>query len=190
MSYPTQAPAERKVPLHEQPTQQATIGWPGYGHPGQTPAYGTPPAYAVAPPYALAPAQYGPASNYGVVPPQYGTPQYAVVPPAYCAPVLGGYGSRRRPGAVTAAAVLAFVVGGLGILIDLLLLLASCYHQPPPSTGGFGAGRNCLRGGVARAIHECAVRVGRSLSFERPQQNNACVYFSDTSDSRASGAGH
>ena len=125
MSYPTQAPAERKVPLHEQPTQQATIGWPGYGHPGQTPAYGTPPAYAVAPPYALAPAQYGPASNYGVVPPQYGTPQYAVVPPAYGAPVLGGYGSRRRPGAVTAAAVLAFVVGGLGILIDLLLLLAT-----------------------------------------------------------------
>lgn len=110
MSYPIQAPAGRNVPLHDQSTQQATIDWPEDRHPGQYPAYRTPPQpYAAAPPYAVAPAQYG-------------MLQYATVPPAYGAPALGGYGARRRPGVVTAAAVLAFVFGGLGILFSLVFL--------------------------------------------------------------------
>ena len=74
------------------------------------------PAYAE--PYAAAPAPYGPPHHYVAVP-----PQYAIAPPAYAAQAQN-YASRRRPGTVTAAAVLAFVVGGLGALGSLLLMLA------------------------------------------------------------------
>jgi hypothetical protein len=62
--------------------------------------------------------QYG-AGQYGA--PQYGAPQYRA--PAYPA----GYGApagSARPGMVTAAAVLAFIWGGLGILFGLIAFAA------------------------------------------------------------------
>jgi hypothetical protein len=93
MSHPNWALAERNVP-------QATIDWPEHAQP-----------------YAVAPAQYGPAHHYGVV-----HPHYAVAAPPHGAPAQG-YGARRRPGTVIAAAVVAFVVGGLGTLVSLLFLL-------------------------------------------------------------------
>jgi hypothetical protein len=74
------------------------------------------PAYAE--PYGVAPAQYGPEHHHVAVP-----PPYAVAPPMYSAPAHD-YGSRRRPGTVIAASVLAFIVGGLGALGSVLLLLA------------------------------------------------------------------
>lgn len=111
MSYLDQGIAGRNLARHEQPVQQATIDWPEDRHAGQYPAYHVPPQrYAAPPAYAVVP-------HYPVVPAQHVT-----VPLAYGAPALGGYGARRRPGAVTAAAVLAFVLGGLGTLFCLFFL--------------------------------------------------------------------
>jgi len=111
MSSVDQRPAERNLARHEQPMQQATIDWPEDGHAGQYPPYHVPPQrYAAPPAYAVVP-------HYPVVPAQHVT-----VPLAYGAPALGGYGARRRPGAVTAAAALAFVLGGLGTLFSLFYL--------------------------------------------------------------------
>jgi hypothetical protein len=93
MSHPNWALAEGNAP-------QATMNWPGY-----------------AAPYAMAPAQYAPEQHYGVVP-----AQYAITPPLYGAPAQV-HGSRRRPGTVTAAAVIAFIAGGLGTLISGFYLL-------------------------------------------------------------------
>jgi hypothetical protein len=73
---------------------------------------------AHAEPRASMPAQYGPAQHYVAAP-----PQYPVAPPFYGFPAQGN-GSPRRPGTVTAASVLAFIVGGLGALGCVLLLLA------------------------------------------------------------------
>jgi len=63
----------------------------------------------------------------------YVTPQYGVVP-QYGAPAQG-YGSRRAPGTVIAAAVLAFVIGGLGVLVTVFCVLALAL------IGTFSAGR-------------------------------------------------
>lgn len=103
MSYPVQG-ALAELPRSRQPTQQA--GWPVYDYPEQSPGYGSGQPY----PYPAAP-------NYG---PNYAMPHYAQ---AYGAPAFAGYGARRRPGVVTAAAVLAFIIGGLGMLTSGLLLL-------------------------------------------------------------------
>jgi hypothetical protein len=86
----------------------------GYPGPGNDP-YGTPSQpNAGNNPYEQ-PGGYPPAGQYPSQP--YGAPGY---PPA------GAYGAApaARPGMVTAAAVLAFVVGGLNALAGLLALLA------------------------------------------------------------------
>lgn len=75
---------------------------PQYGQPSQLPAQGY--------------GQSGPAGYGAPPPPGYGQPQgYPSAPPP-------GYGGAptNRPGMVTAAAVLAFISGGLGVLLDLL----------------------------------------------------------------------
>ena len=82
----------RDVPPPGQPMQQAPASWPQQGHQGQ------PPVYGAAPP------------PYGAAAPAYGT----------AAPV--GYRGGQRPGAVTAAAVMAFVVGAVVILINVFAL--------------------------------------------------------------------
>lgn len=56
---------------------------------------------------------YPPAPQYAA--PQYGAPAYPTGPAGYGAPV-----GTVRPGMVTAAAVLAFIWGGLGILFGLI----------------------------------------------------------------------
>jgi hypothetical protein len=89
-----------ELPRPQQPAQQAS--WPVYDYPEQSPGYGSGQPY----PYPAAP--------------NYGMPYYAQ---AYGAPAVGGYAARRRPGVVTAAAVLAFIVGGLGILFNGFALL-------------------------------------------------------------------
>ena len=84
-------------------------GQPGYGQPGY-PAAGHP-SGGFQQPYSGPPPQAG----YG----QYPPPQYAAGYPGYGQPAKTG-----RPGMVTAAAVLAFVWGGLGILFSIFGLLA------------------------------------------------------------------
>ena len=118
-------------PQYGQPQADQQYGQPQYGQPqyGQ-PQYGHPPADQ----------QYG--QQYGQ--PQYGQPG---VHPAggYAPPVGSHYPSapgNRRPGQVTAAAVLAFVVGGLSILVGLVALLA----------GTVVADRVSSTGGVAIAV--------------------------------------
>ena len=93
MSYPDQGPPGRNAPPPGQPMQQAPASWPQHGHPAQPPAYGA------------APLPYGtPASAYGTAAP-------------------GGYRAGRRPGVVTVAAVMAFVLGGVVMLINFFILL-------------------------------------------------------------------
>lgn len=92
------------------PGAQPTSGYPGPGFP-EAGGPGSP-GY---------PAPGAAASGYPVQPPP-GPPGYAAGPPGY-AP-YGGQGSpvaTARPGTVTAAAVLAFVVGGLGIIGNLIV---------------------------------------------------------------------
>jgi hypothetical protein len=103
MSYPVQG-ALAELPRPQQPTQQAS--GPVYDYPEQSPGYGSGQPYPYPYPYPAAPND--------------GMPYY---PQAYGAPAFGGYAARRRPGVVTAAAVLAFIVGGLGILFNGLALL-------------------------------------------------------------------
>jgi hypothetical protein len=97
-------------------------GYPGssndpYGSAGQYPAESGSFDKPSQPQYQQ-PGQY-PAGNYAA-PGQY--PQY---PPAGGYPAAGQYGAvTARPGMVTAAAVLAFVVGGLGIIVGLVTLFA------------------------------------------------------------------
>jgi hypothetical protein len=93
MSHPDQGPPGRNAPPPGQPMQQAPASWPQHGHPAQPPAY-------------------------GAAPPPYGTPA-----PAYGTAAPGGYRAGRRPGVVTTAAVMAFVLGGVVILINLFVLL-------------------------------------------------------------------
>ena len=80
----------------------------GYQQPVQYPQAGY-----QQPGYQQAPYQQ-PAPQYGAAP--YGAPAY---PPGYGAPAGSG-----RPGMVTAAAVLAFIWGGLGILFGLIAFAA------------------------------------------------------------------
>ena len=93
MSYPDQGPPRRDMPPPGQPMLQPPTSWPQHGHPARPPAYGAPP-------------------------PPYGTPA-----PAYGTAAPGGYRARRRPGVVTAAAVMAFVVGAGIMLVNLFALL-------------------------------------------------------------------
>jgi uncharacterized membrane protein YsdA (DUF1294 family) len=93
MSYPDQGPPGRNVAQPGQPMQQAPANWPQHGHLAQPP-------------------------TYGAAPPPYGTPA-----PAYGTAAPGGYRAGRRPGVVTAAAVIAFVFGGAVILTNLFFLL-------------------------------------------------------------------
>jgi hypothetical protein len=74
------------------------------------------------------PMQHAPASwpqhGHTAQPPAYGAgPPYGTPIPAYGTAALGGYRARRRPGVVTVAAVMAFVIGGVVILINLFVLL-------------------------------------------------------------------
>ncbi len=86
------------------------------GYPGQGDnPYGSPnqPDPATSSPYGD-PAAYPPAGQYQSQP--YGTGGY---------PAAAAFGAApARPGMVTAAAVLAFIVGGLDIVVGLLALLA------------------------------------------------------------------
>jgi hypothetical protein len=112
MSYPQQGPPEPNVPRTEQPTQHASL--PLYGPPGQPPPYGSQQPYAPQPygaPQSHRAPPCGAPRPYGGAPP-YGAPQ------PYGA--ASGAGPGRRPGAVSAAAVLAFVNAGLVIITKLL----------------------------------------------------------------------
>ncbi len=125
----------------------------GYNGPGNDP-YATPsqpdPAGAG---NAYQPTGGPPAGQYPSQP--YGAPGY---PPA------GAYGAApsARPGMVTAAAVLAFVVGGLSILIGLLALFAGS-----ALTGYVGG----LGGVVNRDLHpgagrRCALHLVRLMALQ------------------------
>lgn len=73
---------------------------PSYGPPaGQGGSYGQPSGQP-----SGQPAGYGQPSGYGAPPP----------------PSFGGGAGQKRPGMVTAAAVLAFVSGGLGLIVGLV----------------------------------------------------------------------
>jgi hypothetical protein len=120
MSYPNQG-ALAELPRSRQPVQQASwpvYDYPAYDYPEQSRGYGSGQPF----PYPAAP--------------NFGMPYY---PQAYGIPAIGGYVARRRPGVVTAAAVLAFIVGGLGILVSGFLLLAlaagTASHTHASSTG-------------------------------------------------------
>jgi len=85
------------------------------------------PAWRNAPPPGQ-PMQQAPASwpqhGHTAQPPAYGAaPPYGTPIPAYGTAALGGYRAGRRPGVVTVAAVMAFVIGGVVILINLFVLL-------------------------------------------------------------------
>uniref|UniRef100_UPI003B3A95BE hypothetical protein n=1 Tax=Nakamurella sp. TaxID=1869182 RepID=UPI003B3A95BE len=86
--------------------QQPGSGYPSGGF--QQPGYPQQPAFGQQPP----PGQPG---GYG----QYPPPQYAAGYPGYGQPAKSG-----RPGMVTAAAVLAFVWGGLGLFWSVIALFA------------------------------------------------------------------
>lgn len=99
------------VPPHNGPSDP-------YGAPqGSTPYPQQQPSYPASPPDQYGqPQQYGQQGGY---PQQGGDLQgYGPMPPA----PAGGYGPNpaKRPGMVTAAAVLAFVVGGLSLLVGLV----------------------------------------------------------------------
>lgn len=82
----------------ERTVPQATV-WPAYAEPRA----GMPAPHAPAHPYVAA------------------RPQYAFAPPFYGPPAQ----DNGRPGTITAASVLAFIVGGLGALGCVLLLLTT-----------------------------------------------------------------
>jgi hypothetical protein len=88
----------------------------GYPPPGQHPSYQQSPYPG--------PDQY---AQQQYVQPAYGQPAYgqpAYGQPAYGQPEYGQQGVKARPGMVTAAAILAFVWGGLGILFGTIGLFA------------------------------------------------------------------
>ena len=117
---PGASPPPYGAPQHGGPQYGAPqYGVPQYGEQYGAPQYGAPqyggPQYG-APQYGA--PQYG-ASQYGASPSPYGAPQYG----GYPAPAVGGYDVARRPGTVTAAAVIGFVFGGLLIVFCLLGLI-------------------------------------------------------------------
>ena len=77
------------------------------------PRYGAPPQHGAPPPYRAQPDDT----------PPYGAPQYQSSTDASADPAAGGDGAVRRPVAVLAAAVIAFVYSGLLILLYMLALL-------------------------------------------------------------------
>lgn len=100
-------------PYGEPPAQQNPYGQPsqppGYGQPAQQNPYGQPaqpPPYSQQPPYGQQPA-------YGQ-PPAYGQRDYGYAAPA----------GDKRPGSVTAAAVITLIVSGLSLLVLLLLFVS------------------------------------------------------------------
>lgn len=102
-SYPTGQYPQPGPP--RQAGSQPTYPQPGYQQPG----------------YPQAPAPYG-QQQYGQTPygqPPHGAPGYPAGPGGYGAPA-----GSVRPGMVTAAAVLAFIWGGLGILFGLIAFAA------------------------------------------------------------------
>ena len=89
--------------------QYPTGGNPAASAPGGYPPPGQHPSYQQSP--YPGPDQY---AQQQYAQPAYGQPAYGQ--PAYGQPAYGQQGVKARPGMVTAAAVLAFVWGGLGIL--------------------------------------------------------------------------
>lgn len=90
-----------------------------YGSAGQYPSSDSGSFDKASQPQYEQPAQYPPVGNYSA------PGQYQQYPPAGGYPAAGQYGAvAARPGMVTAAAVLAFVVGGLDVVVGLLALLA------------------------------------------------------------------
>jgi hypothetical protein len=114
-------PANPNDPYPSGPRPQAGFfgQQPGYGQPtyGQQPGYPGQPGYQQNghPSGGFQQPYTGPQAGYG----QYPAPQYGTAYPGYGQPVRAG-----RPGMVTAAAVLAFVWGGLAILWSIFALLA------------------------------------------------------------------
>jgi hypothetical protein len=92
---------------------------PGAGYTQQGAPGSYPPPGQYQQPGSYPQGQYPTADPYAQ---QYPTPSYG--PPAFGQPGYGAPAGSVRPGMVTAAAVLAFVWGGLGILFGLLGLLA------------------------------------------------------------------
>lgn len=109
-------------------TPPAGYGPPGYAGPpsGAQPAYGQQPGYPPQPGYGPQPGYpppgYPPQPGYGQQP-GYPTPGYpgGYPNPAFGVPVM----TDRRPGMVTAAAVLAFIWGAFAIIGGLLIVAAS-----------------------------------------------------------------
>jgi hypothetical protein len=120
MSTPSGYPGNSNDP-YASAGQYPTGGTPGYNPGGAASSYPPPgqPSYQQAPyPGPDQYAQQYPTANTGYPAPNaYGQPAYGQ--PAYGAPA-----GSARPGMVTAAAVLAFIWGGLGILFGLLGLVA------------------------------------------------------------------
>jgi hypothetical protein len=102
-----------------------------YGPPPSQNPYGQPPSGPPASPYGEQPAQQSP---YGDRPPQqqnpYGQPAqpppYGQQQPAYSQPGYGYGGpvSDKRPGSVTAAAVITLIFSGLSLLVYAFVLIA------------------------------------------------------------------
>jgi hypothetical protein len=125
---------------------QSDASTPPYGVPQQgAPRYGAP-RYRTPPPQqrgAPPPRQYGapqysapPPQQYGPPPPQqhgapppYGASQRGTPAAASDAPAPEGDEAARRPRTVTAAAVMAFVLAGIVILIYVLALVLVTAHS-------------------------------------------------------------
>jgi uncharacterized membrane protein len=82
-------------------------GQPGYGAPGRQQPYGQPPPYGQQP--------HGPAQPYGQPAPHGG----------FGGPSPYGAPAGRRPGTVTAAAVIGIAWGAIGAFFSLLVMLAA-----------------------------------------------------------------
>jgi len=111
--YGQPAPGQPVSPYGEQPTQPSPYGGQPapqqnpYGQPAQPPPYGQQPAQ---PPYGQQPAQ----PPYGQQPAQ---PAYGQQPHGH------GPASDKRPGSVTAAAVITLIVSVLSLLVLLLVFV-------------------------------------------------------------------
>ena len=87
----------------------------------------------------------------GPPPGGYGQPPGAPPPPGAYGPGGGGYGAAGpRPGGLTAAAVLVFIVGGLRILFGLIALVAVL--GATDEIAAFGASSGQVVGVVAVAV--------------------------------------
>jgi uncharacterized RDD family membrane protein YckC len=91
--------------------------------PPSAPPRQPPPAYGASPPYGAPQQPHG-------SPPAYATSPYNVPGPAYGTQLRGGYGTARRPGTVTAAAVIAFVMAALNIAAGLHSIYNVFHYDP------------------------------------------------------------